>query len=77
MDFDAEFIVNLMPDIVFVTGMTRVHGDDDPMAPVSTAGITVVYMPTSVSIAAIVEDIRFIADVMNAAESGEHIITTI
>jgi len=76
LDFDAEFIVNLMPDIVFVTGMTRVHGDDDPMAPVSSAGITVVYMPTSVSIAAIMEDIRFIADVMEATEAGERIIST-
>jgi len=76
MDFDAEFIVNLMPDIVFVTGMTRAHGEDDPMAPVSSAGITVVYMPTSVSIASIMEDIRFIADVMEATEAGESIIST-
>jgi iron complex transport system substrate-binding protein len=74
-DFDAEYIVNLMPDVVFVTGMTRVEGDLDPLAPVSSAGITVIYIPTSVSIAAIMEDIRFIADVMDVSEAGGRLIS--
>jgi len=75
MDLDAEFIVNLMPDVIFVTGMARGGGADDPLAPVSAAGITVIYMPTSTSIAAIIEDIRFVAAVMDAYETGEVIIT--
>ncbi|MCL2202435.1 MAG: ABC transporter substrate-binding protein [Defluviitaleaceae bacterium] len=75
MGLDAEYIVNLMPDLVLITGMTRVGGDD-PLAPVSAAGITVIYMPISVSIAAIMEDIRFIAAVMEANEAGEGIIST-
>jgi len=72
---DAEFVVNLMPDIVFVTGMTRVGGDEDPLALVSDVGITVIYMPTSVSIDAIKEDIRFLAAVMEAEDAGEDIIS--
>lgn len=75
MGLDAEYVVNLMPDLVFITGMARAGGDDDPLAPVSAAGITVIYMPTSVSIAAIMEDIRFIAAVMEASEAGEGIIS--
>lgn len=75
MGLDAEYVVNLMPDLVFITGMARAGGDDDPLAPVSAAGITVIYMPTSVSIAAIMEDIRFIAAVMEANEAGEGIIS--
>ena len=76
MDFDAEFIVNLMPDIIFITGMARGGGGEDPMAPVLAAGITVVYTPTSVSIAAIKDDISFIAYVLEATEVGESIIST-
>ena len=75
MDFDVEYIIDLMPDIIFVTGMTRVHGDDDPMAPISAVGITIIYKPTSVSLAAIMEDIRFIADVMGVKNTGETIIS--
>jgi len=75
MDFDAEYIVNMMPDIIFVTGMARGGGDDDPMAPVSAAGISVIYMPTSTSIAEIKEDIRFIATVMESTDVGETIIS--
>jgi len=73
-DFDVEYITDLMPDVIFVTGMTRAGGEDDPMAPFSAVGITVIYMPSSVSIAAIMEDIRFMADVMQAGEAGEAII---
>ena len=73
-DFDAEYIVNMMPDVLFVTGMVRQGGVDDPMAPVTAAGVTVIYMPTSDSIADIVEDIRFIAAVMGADAVGEAVV---
>jgi len=75
MDLDAEYLVNLMPDVVFITGMARGGGTDDPIAPVSAAGITVIYMPNSTNIAGIIEDIRFIADVMGATEAGERVIS--
>ena len=72
---DAEYIVSLMPDIVLITGLARFGGDDDPLAPVSQAGITVIYMPSSTSIAAIMEDIRFIAAITETHEMGESIIS--
>jgi len=74
LSLDAEFIIDLNPDIIFITGMTRVHGDDNPLRLVSDVGITVIYMPSSVSISAIIEDIRFMADVMDAHDTGEEII---
>ena len=70
---DLEYIINLNPDIVFVTGMTRAGGSD-PLSQVTAAGIAVIYMPTSTSIAEIKEDIRFIAAVMNAGTEGDDII---
>ena len=75
MSLDAEFIIELNPDIIFITGMTRVHGDDDPLRLVSDVGIAVIYMPSSVSIDAIIEDIRFMASVMDAHDAGEAIIS--
>ena len=75
MSLDAEYIVNLMPDVIFITGMARTGREDNPLALVAEAGITVIYMPTSVSISAIMEDIMFIAAVMEASEAGENIIS--
>ena len=74
LSLDAEFIVGLMPDIIFVTGMARAGGTDDPLAIVSGIGITVIYMPSSDSINAIMEDIRFIAAVLEEEEKGEALI---
>ena len=71
---DLERIIALAPDIVFIIGMTRVEGDDDPLSMVSATGITVIYMPTSTSIADIKEDIRFMASVLGAESTGESII---
>ena len=71
---DLERIIALAPDIVFIIGMTRVEGGDDPLSMVSATGITVVYMPTSTSIADIKEDIRFMAAVLGADSIGESII---
>ena len=74
ISLDLEFIIDQQPDIVFVTGMTRVHGDEDPLSLVSDVGICVIYMPSSTSIAAIKEDIRFMAAVMDAVHAGESLI---
>ena len=74
MALDLERIIYLEPCIVFVTGMTRAHGEDDPLAAVSALGITVAYMPSSASIAAIKEDILFIAAVVDALPAGEAIV---
>jgi len=74
LSIDVEQLIDLQPDIIFVTGMTRVGGYDDPLSMVTQAGITVIYMPSSASIADIKEDIRFMAAVVDAAPVGEAII---
>ena len=74
MALDSEFIISLAPDIIFVTGMTRVAGDDDPLSIVSDTGITVIYMPSSASVDDIKEDIRFVAAVLDAEEAGAEIV---
>ena len=74
MSLDLERIISLNPCIVFVTGMTRVGGEMDPLSAVSAVGITVVYMPSSASIAAIKEDILFMATVVGVRETGEAIV---
>jgi len=74
MALDLEYMISLAPDIVFITEMTRVGGDDDPLSVVSDTGITVIYMPSSASIADIKEDIRFMATIMDAVDRGNAII---
>lgn len=70
MALDAEFIINLQPDVIIVTGMTRVGGED-PLTAVSDSGIPVIFMPTSTRIAEIILDIRFIASVLGTEEAYE------
>ena len=74
LSLDAEYVVSLMPDIIFITGIARAGGTDDPLAPVTAAGTTVIYMPSSASIADISEDILFIAEVLEKYEAGEAIV---
>ena len=71
---DFERIIDLAPDIVFIIGMTRVEGDEDPLRMVSDTGISVVYMPTSTAIADIKEDIRFMAAVLEVDSLGDSIV---
>ncbi|MCL2401154.1 MAG: ABC transporter substrate-binding protein [Oscillospiraceae bacterium] len=73
MDPDGEQIIYLQPDVIFVTGMTRV-GADDPFRIVADAGICVIFIPSSTSIEGIKEDIRFMAAVMGAEAIGEELI---
>ena len=73
MALDAEQVIALAPDLIFATGLTQVGGVD-PFAPVAAAGIEVIHVPTSASIAEIQADIRFIALVMEAEAAGEAIL---
>ena len=73
MQPDGEQIISMMPDVIFVTGMSKAGGDD-PFKVIEDAGICLVYIPSSVSLGAIMEDIRFIAAVMGAQAEGEAII---
>jgi len=73
MQPDGEQIINLMPDVMFVTGMSRAGGND-PFRVVADAGICLIYMPSSSSIEAIKEDIIFMASIMGVVEKGAEII---
>jgi iron complex transport system substrate-binding protein len=57
---DQEAIVMLGADIVFTSGMSAAHGSD-VFESVKEAGVCVADIPSSTSIAAIEDDIRFIA----------------
>jgi iron complex transport system substrate-binding protein len=70
---DVEAIVELNPDVMFVTGMVLAEGDD-PYKPFKDAGICVIVIPSSNSIDGIKEDIRYIADVMDARDAGETMV---
>ena len=74
MSPDGEQIIALQPDVIFVTGMSKVDGDD-PFQVVSNTGICIIYMPSSTSIDGIKEDIRYMAAVMGVQSKGESIIT--
>ena len=70
---NGERIINLEPDVVFVTGMSKLGGDD-PFRIVADTGICVIYIPSSSSIEGIKEDILYISEVMEARSKGEEII---
>lgn len=71
---DAETIIGLEPDIIIASGHNKTGGED-PFAALKEAGISVVYIPSSVSFEAIYEDITFIADVVSKKSKGEEIIS--
>ena len=71
---DSESILALEPDLVITSGMSTTGAADDPMAALRTAGVAVSYLPTSESIEAIYEDIRFLAELTGAQEEGEAMI---
>jgi len=73
MQPDGEQIINLMPDVIFVTGMSKAGGDE-PFKVVADAGICLIYMPSSASLEAIMKDIRFIASVLGVEAEGEAIV---
>ncbi|MFV0527294.1 MAG: ABC transporter substrate-binding protein [Lachnospiraceae bacterium] len=70
---DVEKILELKPDVILVTGMVQVAGDD-PYKSFKDAGICVIYIPSSNSIASIEEDIAFVAAVMGDASKSDAVI---
>ncbi|WP_024467101.1 ABC transporter substrate-binding protein [Treponema pedis] len=70
---DTEKLIALHADVVFTSGMSRAKGND-PFASVRAAGICVIEIPSSSSIAAIYTDIAFISSVVKAESQGAKII---
>jgi len=70
---DVEVLIGLEPDIIFASGHNKV-GDEDPYKLIKEAGIAVVYIPSSISIEGIYEDIEFMASLTGTEKAGEEMI---
>jgi iron complex transport system substrate-binding protein len=68
---NGEAIIALNPDIIIAAGHNQTVSGDDPFKLMEEAGIAVVYIPTSSTIDAIYQDIRFIAELLRVPEKGE------
>jgi iron complex transport system substrate-binding protein len=72
-NLDVEHILYLQPDLIITSDMILFAGND-PLRAAKDSGIDVIYLPTADSIEGIKEDIRFLAELMDAAAYGEAII---
>ena len=70
---DAEKLIALKPEVVFISGMSNAKGNT-PFSPLIDAGICVVNIPSSSSIEAIYLDIAYIAAVVKHEGNGAKII---
>ena len=70
---DVEQLAALEPDVVFITGMSTVDGDD-PFQALMNLGIQIVIIPSSSSIAAIQEDIAFIGECVGEADAAKALV---
>ncbi len=70
---DLEKIIEINPTVMFISGMTKIAGDDI-FKPLSDAGIIVMYIPSSKDIQGIKEDIEFIATACGEMDKGRAIV---
>lgn len=70
---DAEKLIALKPDVVFISGMSNAKGNT-PFSPLIDAGICVINIPSSSSIEAVYLDIAYIAAAVKQEEKGAKII---
>jgi len=73
---DAEVLINLEPDLIIASGHNPTGTGDDPFRLLREMGIAVVYIPMSESIDEIYNDIRFIAELLQAEKEGEELINS-
>ena len=66
---DIERIAALSPDLVLFSGLMLVDGED-PLSQLTALGISVVYIPTSDSIAGILADNLFIGELLGEAAAA-------
>lgn len=72
MSPDLEAMAALKPDLVLVTGMSSMGGDD-AYSPLKELGIAVVTISSSASIEDVKLDTQFVADVLGLSQKGEAI----
>ena len=70
---DCEQIAALQPDLVIVSGMTDISGND-LYAPLTDLGICVVNIPSSTSIQGIRDDIAFLAACVGRSVEGAKLV---
>ena len=70
---DTEQLAALQPDVIFITGMSLVGGDN-PYQALIDLGIAVVQIPSSSSIADIQQDVLFIGDCVGAQEKAQALV---
>lgn len=75
-NLNIEELAVLSPDVIIISGMSM-NGSDDPYTTLKDAGINVIYIPTSESIAGIKKDIEFLAGYTKTEEKGEALIKDI
>lgn len=75
-NLNIEELTALDPDLIIVSGMS-VSGADDPYAALKEAGVDVIYIPTSNSIAGVKLDIEFLANYFLAEQQGSELIADI
>lgn len=73
---DAERIMALEPDIIFVSSMTRDATGADPFASFPASGVAVIYIPVSTTLKDIMNDVRMIARVCGKETAGEAVVQT-
>jgi len=72
---DAEQMVALEPDIIYTTGMVMAEGND-PYKPIRDMGVCVAYIPASLSIEGIYEDILFFAKSLGVEKKGIDLVNS-
>ena len=70
---DVEQLAALEPDVVFITGMSTVDGDD-PFQALMNLGIQVVVIPSSSSIEGIMQDVLFIGECLNNVSAAQALV---
>lgn len=70
---DMEQLMLVKPDVLLVTNMTLYDGSN-PFQQLIDAGVCVICVPTSDSIADIQDDLKFIAQVFGKQEQGEKMV---
>ena len=74
MALNVEQIMTLSPDIIFISELSTLSGQTDPLKPVADAGIEVVYLETAQTISEIYDTIEKIAEKTGRVEKGEELI---
>lgn len=71
---DVERLASLEIGVLFVSTMTQEGTSKDPFKPLADSGTKVFYIPTSESIAAIKQDILFIAEQVDQLDAGTNLV---